>query len=394
MLDNASAVLTRIALDRGRTLESYRQKDIEPVSAGFIVGYSCTFARDGEREHVTVYINTSADAPRDEHTIELQDERTGNRLTAWVYPQDPSLPSLPAVSFPEAAGVVLSKFGIPADGASLTMEAYRPGKRAVLRIDVDGTQYFAKVVQPSLAQTIFTLHERFIAAGVRVPKCLGYSEQGLLLLERLEGDPASDHIASIVGDDRFLRSLTAFMGEFSRVRVHVGARESLARTAQWYSERMAETAPVFARSAAQIVERIGVMYNSRETPTPVTVHGDLHLGQIFVNPQQPTEVVGILDIDTAGLGDLADDQAALYAHVVISGLDRGALGDPLGAEQCAQLARTLAESWHGDARVEAIAATHLVGHALAVAGREELHSGSIAGTLLAQARAHVQLPPE
>ena len=44
-------------------------------------------------------------------------DASGRRLTAWAYPQDPALPSLPAVSYPEAAGVVLAKFGIAAEGA-------------------------------------------------------------------------------------------------------------------------------------------------------------------------------------------------------------------------------------------------------------------------------------
>ena len=69
------------------------------MNEGFIVGFSCGVrTRDDSIERVTIYVNTSPSAPMDEHTVELVDA-SGRRLTAWAYPQDPALPSLPAVSY-------------------------------------------------------------------------------------------------------------------------------------------------------------------------------------------------------------------------------------------------------------------------------------------------------
>ncbi|WP_306231957.1 phosphotransferase family protein [Agrococcus beijingensis] len=382
MLDNAAAVLMRLVSESGRELVDFTQKDVEPVNEGFIIGYSCGVrTRDDSIERVTIYVNTSPSAPVDEHTVELLDA-AGRRLTAWAYPQDPALPSLPAVSYPEAAGVVLSKFGIAAEGARLRMEAYRPGKRAVLRVDTATERWFAKVVHPSLASTIHDLHERFRAAGVPVPRSIGFSDAGLVLLGELPGVPAID-VFERIDRARFAQGLEQLTQHIAQVSVTVGARESLARRVEWYAERMEETAPVFARQTGLLARVVHERYAATEVPRPVTIHGDLHLGQIFVSEDDPSVITGILDIDTAGLGDPADDRGALFGHVVVSAVERSA-GTPAGASLSA-FADELQAGWRGDQRVAAIAATHLMGHALASAGRGDDRGAASAQLLLERA---------
>lgn len=381
MLDNAAGVLTRLVAETGRELIDFRQKDLEPVNDGVIIGYACSVrGRDDAVERVTVYVNTAPSAPVDEHTVELVDA-TGRRLTAWAYPQDPSLPSLPAVSYPEAAGVVLARFGIEAEGARLRMEAYRPGKRAVLRVDTGERQWFAKVVQPSLAATIHDLHERFRAAGVPVPKSLGFSEAGLVLLDRLPGVTAIE-VFDRIDRARFAAGLDALVAHIAQVPAAVGARESLARRVEWYAARMEETAPVFARETARLVQQVRTQYDATPLPQPVTIHGDLHLGQIFVDEGDPSRITGILDIDTAGKGDPGDDAAALYGHVVVSALE-SLHARPSGAALAA-FADELEAGWGGDPRVRAIAATHLIGHALAASARGDA-GATVAQQLLERA---------
>lgn len=384
MLDNAAAVLMRLVAASGRELVDFAQKDVEPVNEGFIVGFACSVrTRDDQIERVTIYVNTSPSAPVDEHTVELVDA-SGRRLTAWAYPQDPALPSLPAVSYPEAAGVVLGKFGIEAEGARLRMEAYRPGKRAVLRVDTGERSWFAKVVHPSLAATIHDLHERFRAAGVPVPRSLGFSEAGLVLLEELPGLPAID-VFDRIDRARFARGLDELAQHIARVPVAIGARESLARRVEWYAERMEETSPLFARQTSQLAELVHRRYAATAVPPPVTIHGDLHLGQVFVDHADPSRITGILDIDTAGLGDPADDAGALFGHVVVSAVERTGLR--AASEALAAFADELQLGWAGDQRTAAIAATHLLGHALANAGRGDDRGAAVAQQLLDRAAA-------
>ncbi|ROR66876.1 phosphotransferase family protein [Agrococcus jenensis] len=384
MLDNAAAVLMRLVAESGRELVDFAQKDVEPVNEGFIVGFSCGVrTRDDSIERVTIYVNTSPSAPMDEHTVELVDA-SGRRLTAWAYPQDPALPSLPAVSYPEAAGVVLAKFGIAAEGAKLRMEAYRPGKRAVLRVETATDRWFAKVVHPSLASSIHDLHERFRAAGVPVPRSLGFSDAGLVLLGELPGVPAID-VFERIDRARFARGLDELTQHIASVPVAIGARESLARRVDWYAERMQETAPLFGRQTARLAQLVAERYAATVLPRPVTIHGDLHLGQIFVDEAAPSTITGILDIDTAGLGDPADDRGALFGHVVVSAIERTPATEAGAA--LAAFADELQSGWAGDARVAAIAATHLMGHALANAGRGDDRSSAAAQRLLERAEA-------
>ncbi|MCR8670179.1 aminoglycoside phosphotransferase family protein [Agrococcus sp. HG114] len=384
MLENPAGVLMRLVSASGRELVDFAQKDVEPVSEGFIVGYACGVRTpDDTIERLTIYVNTSPSAPVDEHTVELLDA-TGRRLTAWVYPQDPALPSLPAVSYPEAAGVVLAKFGIAAEGASLRMESYRPGKRAVLQVETATERWFAKVVHPSLAATIHDLHERFRSALVPVPRSIGFSDAGLVLLGELPGVPAID-VFDRIDRVRFASGLDELTAHIAQVPVAVGARESLARRVEWYADRMEETAPVFARQTARLAARVRERYDATPVPRPVTIHGDLHLGQIFVADDDPSRITGILDIDTAGLGDPADDRGALFGHVVVSAVEREA-GTASGVALSA-FADELQAGWRGDARVGAIAATHLLGHALANAGRGDDRGAATAQRLLERAEA-------
>lgn len=371
MLADAATILARLASATGRRLVSYELKDLEPVSDGIIVGYACVFERpDGESEAVALYVDTSPNAPTDEHTVELVDHVSGARLTAWAYPQDPALPSLPAVSYPEATGVVLAKFGIDAYGADLQMESYRPGKRAVLKIDTGQAQYFAKIVRPAMAASVHELHATLGAAGVPVPRSLGFSDAGLVLIERQPGVPAIERIMDIAADERFIAALTSLRVQLARVPVHTAARDSLARRSGWYAERMAEAAPLLASRAAEITTEIARLYDESVVPNPVTIHGDLHLGQVFVDPTEPWRITGLIDIDTAGLGDTADDSGALFGHLVVSAFEHSAASEERSALALDALARTLASRWPDDAgRTASIAGIHLVGHALAVAGR-------------------------
>jgi aminoglycoside phosphotransferase (APT) family kinase protein len=100
------------------------------------------------------------------------------------------------------------------------------------------------------------------------------------------------------------------------------------------------------------------------------VHGDLHVGQLFVDPVDPGRILGVLDIDTAGLGDPADDAGAMHAHLIMSALTMRAAGEHESEARYDRLAERWLERWARrddadfSARARAISATHLLAHTL------------------------------
>lgn len=384
MIHEVEAFLKRFAAEQGARVRSASQRDIEPTGDGFIVGVRAELATaDGVRS-TDVYIDTSTQGVLASPEAALTDS-AGRNAIAWEYPADPALPALTAMSFPEAAGQTLSKFGVEASGAVLTLEAYRPGKRAVFRIDTAQERYFAKVVRPSAAAEIDALHQAFLSAGVHVPESLGHSSAGLLLLRRLLGENAAAHIRAIAAGHGFLDGLAQLSDAMSRVPLRRRARQSLAIRADWYAERMREQIPHLAPEAAAVIPLITHRYAADPPGHPVTIHGDLHLGQLFVDPAVPTRILGVLDIDTAGLGDPADDYGALYGHIRVSAAETEAVDDVATAQAYSALASSIVSGFTGS-RVRAIAATHLIGHALAVGSRGTAAGHAVAAGLVAEAR--------
>lgn len=383
MIVDPGTVLDRFASQRGESLTRFRQQDTEPTGDGFIIGFTVTMVgRDGERD-TTVYINTSSTAVADERSFRTADASDGP-VVVWEYPHDPALPALSAVSFPEAVGHVLEKFGISAAGAAVTLEAYRPGKRAVFRVDAEGGRYFIKVVDPRLVRPIHALHGTFLTHGVRVPNSLGYADSGMLLLDQLPGVSAATRIAAIGPDPRFLTSLDALSAHMARIPLTEYARPSLARRADWYSSRMQEVAPQFASRARVLTQQISHIWGEAKQDALVAIHGDMHLGQIFVDANEPWRILGILDIDTAGMGDPADDRGALYGHICVSSLEASAAGRADAGAAFWQLASTLRGGF-ADWRVRSIAATHLVGHGLATAAKRTAAGDHVTNALLDEA---------
>lgn len=384
MIPETGELLQRFAALRNAEVFEFHQHDIEPTGDGFIVGFGVTLAISGGFEKTHIYFNTASDAASDERSVRLS-RRDGSEVVAWEYPADPALPALTAMSFPEAAGQTLAKFGIEAPGSRLTLEAYRPGKRAVFRIDTEDSRFFAKLVHPEMAGAIDARHRAFLAAGMTVPVSLGYSDSGLLLLDRLPGQSAVAHVRTVANDPRFLQSLDQLAGRIAAVPMQERARPSLAERVGWYGDRMREQAPAFAAQADALIPVIEQQYRASPPTPPVTIHGDMHLGQIFVDPAEPWRITGVLDIDTAGLGEQADDGGALYGHVSVSAAEAYAAGDDAGGAAFSSLAKLIGQRFLAP-RVRAIAATHLLGHALAAASRSTERGGRVASWLLENAR--------
>jgi hypothetical protein len=249
--------------------------------------------------------------------------------------------------------------------------SYRPGRRAVVRLVSDSGSTFLKVVEPTKAESISERHDLFRSSGLPVPRLLGWSPEGVVAMSGLPGVEAQSVVSLITDHGAFLDQVEFVCSLLAAVPAVNTARPSLFKRLDWYIERLSERLP----AERDRIERAGgaIAFRGAEgfdfEYTPVTIHGDLHLGQLFLDPDNPNVIAGILDIDTAGVGDPADDAGAFYAHLIALAESLADV-DPKSAADCFRLADAWHARWRRNinagyaARASAIAATHLLGHAL------------------------------
>lgn len=368
-----AALLEAVAESLERTLVSHHRISSAVSGDGVVAAHQVELrAADGSPESHLIYVErrtgpagSQSNEQRD-GVLTMREEESGDKVSVWVYPRDPSLPALPAAVFPDGAAVILRRLGVDAGSeVTLKLEAYRPGKRAVIRVDTDQSTVFLKVVTPGAAGVIAQRHEAWLEAGLPVPHVLGWSDEGLVALSALRGTPAVDAVARL-DPRRFTDELVSLRQRIATIPSTSDARTSLSQRLDWYERRLSQAQPALAAPIAQVAARIRRVLADAGAPPPVTVHGDLHVGQLFLDASDA--IIGVLDIDTAGYGDPADDAGALYAHLIVTAALNAA--QPEIAKACDALADHWRAHWHRDddpdfgERATAIAATHLLAHAL------------------------------
>jgi len=361
--DEDRAVLDVFAREQNLTIDSAHRVSRDAVSDGFVSGWEVTIAGEAASRHV--YIESPARHSGHDGVLTLVDE-AGAERAAWVFPADPALPALRTVAFPEAAAIVLERLGIASDDLRLRVLSYRPSRRAVVRVDTTAGTRFIKVVRPGRAEAIHGIHTTLLDAGLPVPAVLARSSAGLLVLAPLTGDLAVARIAD-ADPDRLLAAIDDLRDRFCHVALAKPARRSLAARVDWYATQFGRLAPDLADRAASAMREARRLRDGAALDE-VTIHGDLHLGQLMVDPEDPTRIVGVLDVDTSGRGDAADDDAAFTAHLLVTASPASA--DPTPPARAARelvhhvFALRRAHPATRRHRAAAVTAVHLLGHAL------------------------------
>lgn len=330
----------------------------EPLGGGSVTGFAVASS------DTIVYLDSSRQPVVAETGFVSED---GVRI--WLHPADPHLPALAPVAYHGGAGALLDRLGLGRVEA-MEMVGYRPGRRAILRVTTEApAPVWVKVVRRSRVTRIVDAHRALIAAGLPVPQVLGWSPEGLLVLPQAEGEPAT---AAEWEAELLLDAVDALRSRLAAAPLDQPARTSLSRRLDWYVARLRGALPG-DRRVDEIAAGAQRMLEGPQ-PAQVTIHGDLHLGQLFLGGAECT-VTGLIDVDTAGRGDPADDAAALLAHAVASAI---ATEPAPAAARVWALAVAAGERW-GDDRVTALTRVHLLGHAL---GAVERGHGDAASRLL------------
>ena len=362
--------LEALARSLGTEIVSARQFHSEVTGQGITTGHELELqSPDGSRGNHIVYLESNPSRTDLPGVFVLRDPATEAVMAMWLYPNDPRLPTLATAVYPEAAAVLLKRLGFDPTGITLEIVSYRPGKRAVVRVTVSAGTLYLKVVRPEVSALIRRRHELWLESGIPVPGVLA-SAEGIVVLDRLPGVEAITLVPALASDDGFLDALAEVVVRIAGIPSEAPARPSLVARLDWYFGHLHALAPASSAVIAAMKSNIQNLYRDGGPPPSVTIHGDLHLAQIFVHPERPNQIIGILDIDTAGFGDPADDAAALFAHLLVTAEYRQAQGENSFADHARGLAERSRQRWVGSvdrgfsARATAIAMTHLCGHAL------------------------------
>lgn len=382
MIDHAREALEAVLAHAQVKATSITPQRIEPRRNGEVYGFEV--ATDAAEDTALMFVDTST--PSSHHLMErvtaIADPDSGQAYRVWTYPFDPDLPALPAATVGNAAQVLLTRLGVDAGTVDLEMMSYRPGRRAVVRVTTHaGPTYYLKVIRPSQIEVLTGIHRSFLAAGLPVPEILGWSPDGLILLNELPGDPVSHHIEAVTNDAQFTASLTDLMTQIRQVSTDIRAKAGSVERLTWYRDMLQAALPHDGESVEHLCADIANRLPARVEP--MTRHGDLHIDQIMVDPEQPAQITGLLDIDTSGLARYDTDPSFMYADLLVRAARSLSDDDAPGARHAHNFAAGLRVVLDID---PATTAAQLVAHALGPAVQGGEQQRQLARAILAAAR--------
>lgn len=346
---NSAEILPAAFHGSGVRVLSFRPHSVEPSGGGYLYGYEVdTIDLDGATSTVLTFIDT--DPASVEATVHaggsvVTDPATGSPVRVWAYPSDPALPALASVTYPDRVVELLAGISVEISTPTLTVAAYRPGKRAVIKVESPETTLFIKVVRPTRAEPIAAQHRAFARAGLPVPMVIAAQADGLLVLERVAGVPAGSRVLDLVASPGFVTGVVALAEAVSRVGLTRHAQADALENGSWHRRSLADSLPDRASEIHRVYDEIDARVSRWAKGELRVVHGDLHLEQLFVDEVDAGIVTGLLDIDTAGLGQPARDAGALVAHLVVTAQWHRGNGDQAEARACERIADRVADEW-------------------------------------------------
>lgn len=270
----------------------------------------------GERtELLGVSARTGDLVPSDERADIFEDGH--RRVAVWLYPNDPDLLGLPRAAFPDRmaetlnSGPVLAR-PVTAEQLSLSMIAYRPRRRAVVKVVVNDPRevFYVKVLRERLFSDVLNRHLLLREAGLPAPEVAMTTPDHLLVTRELPGMSMARALFE-PGDPCTAHDLIALLDSMPPAVAGLERRPPWSDAIGHYSKMVAATLPDLADELAWLTAQIGNGLARYPAGTEAT-HGDFHEGQLRVAGGR---IVGILDVDTIGPGRRADDLACLIGHL-------------------------------------------------------------------------------
>jgi len=250
------------------------------------------------------------------------------QVAVWRFPSDPGLPALAAACDRQVVGDLLTSLGVAgiapdASDVRLRVRSYRPRRRAVVEVRAGAAALFLKVVRPRTVADLHHRHDMLHEAGVPVPRSLGWTDEGLVVLEALPGTPAR-HRWQHGGLLPTGQHLTALLDRLPPDTMRLARRRAWAERADHYARVIGSAVPAERDRVTHLASAVHSGLSGAQPDAPT--HGDFYEGQLLLEGER---VTGLLDVDTVGPGRRADDLACLLAHTHVLALTAGTRARPL-----------------------------------------------------------------
>lgn len=319
--DGALSLLGAAVAATGAQLDSASivQVSHEPGVA-CTVSYDATVTwPDGTVASETLVAATTSSGPPEGAAVL---ESGGLSVGVWRYPFDPALPALVDAVYPDRLAQRLRHVG--AGPWTPLVVGYRPGRRAVVRVDGPDRTVYLKLVRPARAAALARRHQALFEAGLPVPELLAADlDDGLLVLGALPGSVLRDRILE-PGTHLAVPSsaeLAPMLELLAAVPLgSTAARRHPLADVSAHVDVLRAVLPAVGPRCLELLERLRV--DDPGDPTAIgagrVVHGDLHDAQVMVDGDG--RITGLLDLDDVGVGAAADDLGNLLGHAATMAL--------------------------------------------------------------------------
>lgn len=244
----------------------------------------------------------------------------GVEIATWRFPNDPFLPGLAVAADPARSAGLLAQLGAPTETTGVRTRAYRAGRRAVIEVTAPDVAVFVKVVRPERAAALHRNH-RLLSAHVPVPHSFGWSEEhGIVALQALPGRTLRKSLEARSRQVPSPEALVELLDRFPPLDPDAASVAGPRRRAAEHGRLIAAVCPDLAARVDAVVRRL----RGESEPATDPVHGDFHASQILTSGR---EVVGLVDVDTAGAGRRIDDLASLLGQLATLGVTSAARRD-------------------------------------------------------------------
>ncbi len=258
--------------------------------------------------------------------------------TAWRYPADPRLRALTRLADPAAmTGVARWLLGEDLPVTDCMPLRYVPEERCVIRAVGPDLDIVARNCTPGDGEIghgrlrwLWDHPDR----SFRMAKPLGFDDRMQTRFERTVPGRRSD-AASILGRSIPLRPLCDELGslhvldgaQLTPALRRLGPGTLLGRVERTAARRLALAFPGLTPAVSACIQALRANAAELGSSREVTLHGDLHAGNLILDGQGPA----LVGLDSLALGDPAFDLALLGSSLFLAALARGASVTRVGA---------------------------------------------------------------